>query len=424
MLEQLEQVYTLLASNAVAASIILTPLIAGLTFIITRRLPSTIYNFIISRFTTTVRIYQALDGDSFQTGEYIIAKHKLYSPFRSFILRTLWFINRPSFTTGITTTFYGVINGWFTMITRFTDGDSKYEHKWILMFTFFTRNTKALEEFFVNMDEEKERELLSGKLKLYVNDRWSSGWELIRKRNKNHIPRTTSQKNALERILKVINSPEFDKVGIMLWSEPGCGKSDLIEQIIGVTGYRLYYFNLNGMSDTNFIGLMANVKSPAIMLFEDIDCCKTTHHRTKKNNKNNKALEAAQVSDTTNEEDGDDDKIELDQAPSLSTILNVFDGVLSVDEQIIIATTNHHDKLDPALTRRGRFDVSIQLEKMTEDDIRAYIAYKYDVSEDIVAAEMAQHTVEWSAPICDITAICKEQDTHVEAVKCIAQTLH
>lgn len=42
---------------------------------------------------------------------------------------------------------------------------------------------------------------------------------------------------------------------------------------------------------------------------------------------------------------------------TFSGLLNALDGVASSEERIIFMTTNHYDKLDPALIRPGRVDV-------------------------------------------------------------------
>ena len=47
--------------------------------------------------------------------------------------------------------------------------------------------------------------------------------------------------------------------------------------------------------------------------------------------------------------------------PSFSGLLNALDGVRSQEGRILIMTTNHKEKLDPALLRPGRADLQIEL---------------------------------------------------------------
>jgi len=50
--------------------------------------------------------------------------------------------------------------------------------------------------------------------------------------------------------------------------------------------------------------------------------------------------------------------------------LNALDGVVSTEERIIFMTTNHLDRLDPALIRPGRIDVKQYLGYATPYQIR------------------------------------------------------
>lgn len=49
------------------------------------------------------------------------------------------------------------------------------------------------------------------------------------------------------------------------------------------------------------------------------------------------------------------------QSVTFSGLLNALDGVRSQEGRILIMTTNHKDKLDPALLRPGRADRCIEL---------------------------------------------------------------
>ena len=46
---------------------------------------------------------------------------------------------------------------------------------------------------------------------------------------------------------------------------------------------------------------------------------------------------------------------------NLAGLLNVLDGVVDTPERILIMTSNHPEKLDPALVRPGRIDKTIHL---------------------------------------------------------------
>ena len=68
---------------------------------------------------------------------------------------------------------------------------------------------------------------------------------------------------------------------------------------------------------------------------------------------------------------------------SLSFLLNLMEGILEMDGRIIIMTTNHIDKIDPALIRPGRIDIKINFKmldnKQINEMIRFYIKKWVDI---------------------------------------------
>lgn len=55
---------------------------------------------------------------------------------------------------------------------------------------------------------------------------------------------------------------------------------------------------------------------------------------------------------------------------TFSGFLNALDGVASGEERIIFMTTNHVEKLDPALIRPGRVDLSELIDDATPEQAR------------------------------------------------------
>ncbi|KAL0349539.1 UNVERIFIED_CONTAM: AAA-ATPase [Sesamum radiatum] len=96
------------------------------------------------------------------------------------------------------------------------------------------------------------------------------------------------------------------------------------------------------------------------------------------------------------------------QQLTLSGLLNFIDGLWSTcgDERIIIFTTNHKEKLDPALLRPGRMDMHIHMGHCTpeafdvlalnylgiNDHHRLFPEIKWLIREiEITPAEIAEH---------------------------------
>jgi chaperone BCS1 len=55
---------------------------------------------------------------------------------------------------------------------------------------------------------------------------------------------------------------------------------------------------------------------------------------------------------------------------TFSGLLNAIDGVASSEGRILVMTTNHLEKLDPALVRPGRADVQLWFGNATADQAR------------------------------------------------------
>ena len=62
---------------------------------------------------------------------------------------------------------------------------------------------------------------------------------------------------------------------------------------------------------------------------------------------------------------------------SLSTLLNVLDGLASPEGRLLIMTTNHIECLDPALIRPGRVDMKAELYLANEDMINQLFFFSF-----------------------------------------------
>jgi hypothetical protein len=71
-----------------------------------------------------------------------------------------------------------------------------------------------------------------------------------------------------------------------------------------------------------------------------------------------------------------DDKDDL----TLSFILNVIDGIRETPGRILIITSNYYSKLDKALTRPGRIDVSLEMTNASISVIEEVVQHYYDTS--------------------------------------------
>ena len=72
--------------------------------------------------------------------------------------------------------------------------------------------------------------------------------------------------------------------------------------------------------------------------------------------------------------DSEDDK---KKGISLSSLLNIIDGVASHEGRVLVMTTNHPEKLDDALIRPGRIDMKVAFTMASHDQIRKLFVRMY-----------------------------------------------
>jgi hypothetical protein len=67
----------------------------------------------------------------------------------------------------------------------------------------------------------------------------------------------------------------------------------------------------------------------------------------------------------------------IDDELTLECVLNVMDGIVELHDAMLIFTTNHIEKIDPAFMRPGRIDYILELKPATVRVIREMIEYKF-----------------------------------------------
>ncbi|KAI9453414.1 P-loop containing nucleoside triphosphate hydrolase protein [Lactarius psammicola] len=145
--------------------------------------------------------------------------------------------------------------------------------------------------------------------------------------------------------------------GYLLHGVPGSGKTSLVHSLAGELGLDIYVVSLSskGMGDNTLTTLMGNVPSRCILLLEDLDTAFT------RGISRGSTLTGAPTAPTKAAAEANDGS-----TLSLSGLLNSLDGVAAVEGRLLFATTNHIERLDPALSRPGRMDVWINFTNATK----------------------------------------------------------
>jgi len=142
------------------------------------------------------------------------------------------------------------------------------------------------------------------------------------------------------------------KRGYLFYGSPGNGKTSLSSAIAHYLNRSICTVTLSEIKDDGFMrDIFSKTKSDSILLFEDVD---TMFTKRKSKNK-----------------------------LTFSTFLNCLDGVFYKHGIIVIMTTNHVEKLDPALIRPGRIDFQINIDNPEFEEVKSYIELFFEKSVDI-----------------------------------------
>ncbi len=93
----------------------------------------------------------------------------------------------------------------------------------------------------------------------------------------------------------------------------------------------------------------------------------------------------------------------------ISQLLTEMDGIMTLEDVVIIAASNRPDIVDPAVLRPGRFDRLIYVPEPDEKArLEIFKIYTKDmpIAKDIDLAELASKTKSYSG--ADIEAVCRE----------------
>ncbi|PYI21835.1 P-loop containing nucleoside triphosphate hydrolase protein [Aspergillus violaceofuscus CBS 115571] len=148
--------------------------------------------------------------------------------------------------------------------------------------------------------------------------------------------------------------------GYLLHGPPGTGKTSLCFAAAGYFSLPLYQLNLTmkEMTDSSLAFIFRSLPSHCIVLMEDVDCVGVAQERAKTPRSRRVPQHQDGVPMPRHHGDSSSSREPANHV-TLSGLLNAIDGVAAGEGRILIMTTNHPKKLDEALTRNGRVDLTI-----------------------------------------------------------------
>ena len=159
--------------------------------------------------------------------------------------------------------------------------------------------------------------------------------------------------------------------GYLLHGPPGTGKTTLVLAVAGELKLSVGVLSLSNrlMTDEALRAMVDDLPVGTLLLIEDVDC-------------------AFKDSRSTTGDTG----------VTLSGLLNALDGVSSREGRVLFLTTNHPERLDPALVRPGRVDRKIELGYATPDQARRLFLWFYRDS-GLAVAELSREADRFAAQI-------------------------
>ena len=138
--------------------------------------------------------------------------------------------------------------------------------------------------------------------------------------------------------------------GLLLSGPPGTGKSSLAKGIAEKFNLDVYYLSIADVeSDKELIEMVTDIPERSILLLEDIDTFNSVTERK--------------------QEKG---------SVTMSGILNVLDGIVTPHGLLTIMTTNHVERIDPAILRPGRVDMHLTIGMPDKDQVERLFELFYE----------------------------------------------
>lgn len=249
--------------------------------------------------------------------------------------------------------------------------------------TILTINTKYhidnAKKFIIKFIRESqlEYEKYQKDIVIKMNDANNYYIQKTKKRTFDNVFITDEQKQTIiDTLYKYTHSYDWyeknnipNHFGILLYGEPGTGKSVIAQAIADYIHGVLYTMTSDGLYSLPAIcensGMISSKpiskNNYRVLLIEDIDCSRITTSRN----------------EVTIDESNDTTFKPKTAVKSLASVLNVLDGISAPSNIIYIFTTNYVYNLDPALIRPGRIDLKIEVKHVCWETLCKFFDFHF-----------------------------------------------
>ncbi|KAF9653209.1 P-loop containing nucleoside triphosphate hydrolase protein [Thelephora ganbajun] len=285
----------------------------------------------------------------------------------------------------------------------------------VLSISVVARNNSILKQLVLQAKKEYEAEAVH-RIQIYFAD--SHGcWRWTDSRHKRPISSIVLNPGVKEMLLA--DTKDFLKSekwyadrgipfrrGYLLHGVPGSGKSSLIHAIAGELMLDIYVVSLSSswINDSTLTTLMGRVPARCIVLLEDLDAAFTRSTSRDDSSTGNpdgsdsSEKESAREHSSSSRHRRSKDHLSDTNTLSLSGLLNALDGVAAAEGRLLFATTNHLERLDPALSRPGRMDVWVEFKNASKWQAEALFRNFFPSTEEDEPTEAELASIELPSP--------------------------
>jgi chaperone BCS1 len=215
---------------------------------------------------------------------------------------------------------------------------------------------------------EQVNERKTGLVRILVQNNWQRTWIWVlskKPRSLDTVALSEDAAHCIDDARAFLESKHwYEQMGIpyrrgyLLHGPPGCGKTSFCHVLASALQLDVCTMSLasKDIDDQGLVGMMRDAPLRSVIMLEDVDAVFTKRDNTDRGSN-----------------------------VTFSGLINAIDGVASQEGRILIMTTNHAEKLDPALLRPGRCDVKILFDRASREQLRAMYLRFFPGCEDRAA---------------------------------------
>ena len=274
-----------------------------------------------------------------------------------------------------------------------------------LLLSVLGSDPSAIKSLIADSIQHKNTKI-SKNISVFMCNRWMDAWEKvmegrIRTMESVILDKSSSQDMLHDMHTFLMSKEWYNSMGIpyrrgyLFYGPPGNGKTSLCKAFACELELDICVLSLSSsdVTDGKLTDILRMIPVRSLIVLEDVDAV------------------------FVQRENSTSDSIKL----SFSGLLNAIDGVVSQEGRIFIMTTNHIEKLDPALIRPGRCDVKLEVRNASRSQLAAMFV-RFFPGRDAEAGSFADQIPEYRVSMAEIqNHLLQHKDSPEKALETLDQ---